>query len=154
MKNYSRILIAIGIFLVGAALIPFVGLPQDGFSWQRFADAYLPMTLEINCDAGQQGSVFSVNGYNFPEDEMISFLLNGTFLGSIATNSDGDLMFWMDSSGADTGFYTLTTSMIDGPQVSFRIRDNAPLCQGEGTPTFPIPSGIALQLVHLPFINK
>jgi hypothetical protein len=154
MKNYSRLAIAIGIFLVGAALIPFVGLPQDGFTWQRFADAYLPMTLDINCKVGQQGSVFSVNGFNFPGDQMITILVNGTSFGSVTTNSNGELMFWMDSSGADTGFYTLTTSVVDGPLVSFRISANAPLCEGVGTPIFIIPSGIAVQLIHLPFINK
>lgn len=154
MKNYSRLMIAVGIFIVGAALIPFVGLPKDGFSWQRFADAYLPMQLEINCKVGRQGSLFSVNGFNFPVEQTINILINGTLIGSTMTDNNGELMFLMDSSGADTGFYTLTTSVVDGPHVSFRITDDAPLCEGAGTPIFVIPSGTALQLIHLPFVNK
>jgi hypothetical protein len=31
MKKLTRIFVAVSIFLIGAALIPFVGLPQDGF---------------------------------------------------------------------------------------------------------------------------
>jgi hypothetical protein len=154
MKNKIRIVIAVGIFLFGAALMPFVGLPQDGFSWQRFADTYLPMELEISCDVGQQGSVFIVNGYNFPEEEMISFLVNDSLLGSIMSDSNGEFVFWMDSSIADEGYYTLMTNILDGPQVRFRISADAPLCVGEGSPTFMIPSGIAYQLLFLPLIDR
>lgn len=155
MKNKLRILIASGIFLVGAALIPFVGLPQDGFSWQRYADAYLPLVLEINYDTGSPGSFFTVNGSNFSQDDTVSILANGTLIGTVNADINGDLVFLISTTDADTGFYIISTNIIDGPQVSFRLSDDAPLRlqEGEG-PIFPLPAGIAYQRIHLPFINK
>lgn len=155
MKNFSRIIIAVGIFLVGAALIPFVGLPQDGFSWQRFADAYVPAALEINFDSGSPGSYFTVNGYNFPQNDSVSIIVNGNLIGSITTDNNGDFLLIIDSSIAETGFYILSTNLVDGPEVSFRLSLDAPLrLQEDEGPIFLLPSGISLQLTHLPFVNR
>lgn len=155
MKNKSRVLIAFGIFLVGAALIPFVGLPQEGFSWQRYAGAYLPETLEINYTTGSPGSFFTVNGYNFSPDDDVSILANGNLIGTVTADSNGDLIFLIRTTGADTGFYIISTNIIDGSQVSFRLSPDAPLRSQEGVgPILPLPMGIAYQLIHLPFINK
>lgn len=155
MKNKLRILLAFGIFLVGAALIPFVGLPQDGFSWQRYADAYVPLSLVMNYNTGSPGSFFTVNGYNFSPADTVSILANGNLIGTVTADSNGDLIFLIDSTNADTGFYNITTNIIDGPQVSFRLSLDAPLRPQEGEgPILQLPVGIAYQLVHLPFINK
>ncbi len=40
MNSVSRLLMAFAIFLVGAALVPYVGLSSQGATWQRFAGAY------------------------------------------------------------------------------------------------------------------
>lgn len=163
MKNYSRILIAVGIFLVGAALIPFVGLPQDGFNWQRYADAYVPMSMEINHNTGRPGSFFTVRGYNFSQDDSvsspadtISIMANGTLLGTVNTDSNGDLIFLIETPDADTGYYIISTNIVDGPEISFRLSPDAPLWVKEDDvdTIFPLPPGIAYQLVHLPIINK
>lgn len=42
MPKFSRLLIALVIFLSGAGLMPFVSLPAEAFSWQLFANAYAP----------------------------------------------------------------------------------------------------------------
>ena len=40
MKHTVRIIIALFILLSGAILVPAMGLPDQGFTWQRYADVY------------------------------------------------------------------------------------------------------------------
>ncbi|MFQ5613888.1 MAG: hypothetical protein ACE5H9_17340 [Anaerolineae bacterium] len=40
MRKFGRLLIALFIFLSGAALVPYVSLPEEEFSWVLYADAY------------------------------------------------------------------------------------------------------------------
>jgi hypothetical protein len=148
-------MIALGIFLVGAALIPFVGLPREGFSWQRFADAYLPLTFEINYKTGSPGSFFTVNGYNFPPNDTITILANEVILDSVTSDDNGNLLFLINTSLADSGFYIIKTSLVDGPEISFSLSLDAPLRPQESDgQIIMLPAGIAYQLIHLPFVNK
>jgi hypothetical protein len=167
MRKLSRIVLAISIFLIGAALIPFVGLPQDGFRWQLFADVYNPMILEINYGEGSPGSFFTVNGSNFPPDEPIAIYVNGGLLGTVNTdgsgdplgtmniNSPGDLTFILDSGPAPAGYYIITTSVLNGPQANFRLDPSAPLRtqEGEGT-VFVLPEDLPAWAIHLPVMHK
>lgn len=167
MRKLSRIVLAISIFLIGAALIPFVGLPQQGFRWQLFADVYNPMTLEINYGEGSPGSFFSVNGSNFPPDDTVAIYVNGELLGTVNTDgggsslgttnidSPGDLAFIIDSGSAPSGLYILTTSILDGPQVNFRLDPAAPsrVQEGDGT-IFVLPGDLPSQAIHLPLMHK
>jgi hypothetical protein len=155
MKKLLVVLFAISVFIVGAALIPFVGLPQEGFSWQRFADVYTPMSLGINYENGSPGSFFTVTGNNFPQDSTVTILANGEALGPVATDNDGDLFFIVDSGLAGPGFYIITTSVLGGPQTNFVLDLTAPLRPQEDTGTILVlPADIASQSIHLPVINK
>lgn len=42
MTRYTRIVIALAIFLSGLALVPYAALPSQPFRWQQFLDAYRP----------------------------------------------------------------------------------------------------------------
>lgn len=51
MKKITRLIFAVVVILSGATLIPVMGLPVQGFSWQLYAEVYtrvkvfLPMIL-------------------------------------------------------------------------------------------------------------
>lgn len=155
MKKLLTILFTISVFMVGAALIPFVGLPQDGFSWQRFADVYNPMTLVVNYDTGSPGSFFTVTGSNFPEEEMITIFANGEPIGVVESDSDGNLLFLIDSGSAGSGLYIVTTGIPGGSQASFWLDLAAPLRAQEDTGSvLVLPTDIATLPIHLPVMNK
>jgi hypothetical protein len=40
LSKFNRLLIALGIFLSGAILTPFISLPAEAFGWQVYAEAY------------------------------------------------------------------------------------------------------------------
>ena len=42
MRQFQRLVIVLVIVLSGLALVPFVALPSEQLSWQRFAAAYQP----------------------------------------------------------------------------------------------------------------
>jgi plastocyanin len=48
--KHTRILIALAILLSGMALLPYVALPNEGFRWQRFADAYVPLDRVVTIE--------------------------------------------------------------------------------------------------------
>lgn len=153
MKNLSRILIALAIFMSGAALVPFAGLPTDGFRWQTYADAYVPITLQMNYASGAPGSFFTVHGFNFPANQLVMVSVNGVSLGFIQADLSGHFLFLIDSGSADAGFYALTTDAPNSPTVFFQLDPAAPLRPQEDSGTiFTLPAGIADQLVRLPLI--
>lgn len=42
VRQFQRLVIVLVIVLSGLALVPFVALPSEQLSWQRFAAAYQP----------------------------------------------------------------------------------------------------------------
>jgi hypothetical protein len=155
VKKILTILFTISVFLVGAALIPFVGLPQEGFSWQRFADVYNPMSLVINYETGSPGSFFTINGSNFPEEEMVTIFANGVDLGMVETDSDGNLFFLINSGAADPGLYIVTTGVPGGSQALFQLDPAAPLRAQDGTgPILLLQADVPSLSIHLPVMHK
>ena len=153
MKNLNRILIAMAIFMSGAALVPFAGLPAEGFRWQTYADAYVPITIQMNHASGAPGSFFSVRGFSFPASQPVTVSVNGVELGMIQADLSGDFLFLIDAAGAEAGFYSLTSDAPNSPTVVFQIDPAAPLRLQEDTGTiFNLPADIANQIVRLPLI--
>ena len=155
MKQIVRLLLATAIFLSGAALIPLVGLPSEGFRWQAYADAYQPLLVEINYETGMPGSFFTLTGYNFPPSGEVIVLVNGTALGTVPTDSMGSFIFLIDTTGAEQGYYFVTTDEPDSPSARFRLDEEEPvrLQEGEGI-IFSLPPDLAVMLVNLPFVRK
>ena len=52
MKKISGLIFALFVLLAGATLVPAMGLPSQGFSWELYANAYqtirifLPMIMK------------------------------------------------------------------------------------------------------------
>jgi hypothetical protein len=45
MKRIARLIFALMILLSGATLVPAMGLPEQGFAWQLYANAYTTFKL-------------------------------------------------------------------------------------------------------------
>lgn len=155
MKYFLRIIFAFVTFFSSAALAPFVGLPTEGYRWQPFADAYVPAMLDTNHTSGMPGSFFTITGFNFPPDSTVTVLANSQVLGSVQTDGAGGLVFLIDSTGADPGFYLISTDVPDSPviRISLSVDELLHAQEGEGT-IFTLPSGIAQQPINLPIIFR
>lgn len=155
MKQIIRLLIASAVFLSGAAMIPLVGLPSEGYRWQAYADAYQPLMVEINYESGMPGSFFTLTGFNFPPSGEVSILVNGMALGTVTADSLGGFAFLIDTAGAEAGYYFVTTDEPDSPSARFRLSEHEPNRpqEGEGI-IFSLPPDLAITLVNLPFLRK
>lgn len=155
-KNLPRILIAMLIFIAGAALIPFVGLPAQGYTWQQYANAYVPVELAINYHFGQPGSIFTITGQGFDPDSTATVEVNGQTLGTVDTDSNGELLFLIDSSGAQEGYYFVTVTAGGSASVSFFLAAGAPNRPQEDTGTiFALPPDSALSVIYyLPVVSN
>lgn len=155
MKNYSRLLIAIVILLFGSALIPFVKLPTETFSWQRYINTYQDPFLTINYFAGQPGSFFTVSGGKFSPNETAQVTANGQPIGTIPTDSAGNLLFLLSSSNAEVGYYEILVTVNQGAAVTLSLQNNAPLRAQEDVGTIlSLPADIAEGRSFLPLVPR
>jgi hypothetical protein len=152
MKYAPRILIALAVLFSGMALIPFVGLPAEAFSWQQFAGVYTDPALAIDHTQGAPGSFFTITGFNYPPEEDFDVLVNGVKIGEVTSDAAGGFSFLIDTNGADPGTYDV---MVGTPTVRFWLIVGATLWpqEGEGT-IFSLPAGIDLHYIYLPLIYK
>lgn len=158
MRHYRRLFVAVAIFMSGAALIPYLSLSSEPFGWQKYADVYEPdqPSLAINYPTGQPGSIFTLTGSDFPPGDTATVSVNGNVLGSVTTDSDGKLMFLLDTTNADEGFYGVTASVNPNAGTGMFLDADAPLRPQEDSGTvFDVPAGIALtEFLYLPVIYR
>ena len=50
MNRFRRFFLAIAILLSGAALLPFVSLSREPFTWQLYSDAYVPGVVDVSIE--------------------------------------------------------------------------------------------------------
>jgi hypothetical protein len=154
LKNIYRILFALVVFLSGVALVPAIGLPAAGFSWQRYADAYVPTTLEVNHISGQPGSYFTISGSNYPANTALNVTANGILLGSIDSDAGGNLLFVINATGAELGYYTIVVDQGNGAYTRFELKANDPLwAQDVIAPVLQLPANIGNHLIFMPSIH-
>jgi hypothetical protein len=155
VKYITRIAIALSVLISGLALVPFMGLPTQGFNWQRYAGVYNPATLQVNHDTGAPGSFFTVFGGNFTPNTPVTVSANGVVLGEVLTSDSGELMFLIDTTGADLGFYMVEASGNESAATQIILQENAPQWapENEGV-VFNLPAGIAAQMIFMPVIIK
>lgn len=155
MSQIIRVVVAAAILVSGLALVPLVGLPNEGYRWQTYADAYQPMMLEANYDTGSPGSYFTLNGYNFPSFAEVTILVNGTILGTVTPDGLGNFMFLLDTTDAEEGYYFITTTATDSPMARIWLHQDHPyrMLEDEGE-LFELPPDLAIILVSLPFVRK
>jgi hypothetical protein len=155
----------------GMALIPYIALPSEGFSWQRFAGVYSGgPSLTINYDTGAPGSSFTVIGFNYPANQTVTVKVNNHLLGTTTTDEIGGFTIRITSAAnTDEGFYEVKVEVeLESPSsnalsavsaasaIRFQILAGAPLRAPEGTGTaFALPDGIAAtDLVYMPLVMR
>lgn len=157
MKNIIRISIALVVFLSGVILVPAMGLPTDGFNWQRYAGVYEPTSLDINHASGAPGSFFTILGTNFSPKTTASIVANGSLLGDVDTSEDGDLLFLIDSTNAEDGYYIIEVRGDETAQIKLLIKTGDTLWpQEDSGPIFSLfASGVSpVELIFMPVIER
>jgi hypothetical protein len=155
MKNSYRLIFALVVLVSGIALAPVIGLPVEGFSWQRYANVYQPAVLEINHDSGQPGSFFAITGSNFSPNASATITANGTLLGNVPTDSNGNLAFIIDSTGAELGLYVILATTGESATTRFTLIPEGELWPQEGSgPILTLPPDIAGNPIYLPITNR
>ena len=115
----------------------------------------LSAALAINYTSGKPGSFFTLRGANFPSDSTAIITINGYTLGTVPTDSSGDLIFLLDTNLADEGEYLVNATVNPSASVTFWLDSNrfTRLQEGSGT-VFEVPSGLVPHLVFLPLILR
>jgi hypothetical protein len=111
--------------------------------------------LIINYANGKPGSFFTLEGANFPPNDVATITVNGTTLGTIPTDSSGDLVFLLNTDQADEGDYFVTATVNTSSSARF-VLDSRRLThpqEGQGM-IFNIPGGLIIHFIYLPVILR
>ncbi len=157
MKNLIRITVVMVIFLSGVLLVPAMGLPTQGFNWQRYANVYDQASLEINHESGAPGSFFSISGSNFSSKTMVNIYANGVLLGNLETSEFGDLLFLIDSTGAGDGYYLIQVQGTETAGTKLLVDTTGTLWsqEDEGTVfSLNAPGLVPFELLFMPLIEQ
>jgi hypothetical protein len=94
--------------------------------------------VSINFETGSPGSFFTISGSNFPAGTTVTLRINTEVMTVEATTDDnGNIIFILDTSSADTGNYTVTISgetqlaQTTEASITFALSDDAPLRERE-----------------------
>jgi hypothetical protein len=111
--------------------------------------------LTINYTNGAPGSFFTLEGANFLVNSTATITVNGHVLGTVPTDSSGDLVFLLNTDQADEGDYIVTATVNSSSSVKFVLDSNRRIRLQEGTGTiFNIPGGIVTHIVFLPLVRR
>ena len=111
--------------------------------------------LRINYAGGKPGSFFTVEGANFPTDDVATITVNGETLGTVATDPGGDLVFLLSSDQADEGHYLVTAAVNPSASARFVLDSGKPLRPQEGQgPVFDLPGGLVAHIAYVPLVLR
>jgi len=108
-------------------------------------------TLVINYSSGKPGSFFTLEGANFPSSDVATISVNGTPLGTVPTDSSGDLAFLLNTAEADEGDYMVTATVNPSSSVRFALDSSKQLRPQDGQGMiFDVPSGLNTHHLYMP----
>lgn len=111
--------------------------------------------LTVNHASGKPGSFFTLQGANFPVSSTATITVNGFPLGTVPTDSSGDLLFLLNTEQADEGDYLVTATVNPSSSVRFVLASRNLLHPQEGQGTvFNVPDGIVIHNVYLPIVLR
>jgi len=112
--------------------------------------ASIPPTLSLNYTTGKPGSYFTLTGENFHASSVATIRVNGSVLTTtLAVSETGSFIFFINTVGADPGFYSITVSVNPSAATSFQLDYDEPLRPQEGGGiTFNIPHPIFLPILN------
>ena len=124
----ARIALTLAVILVGVAMVPFVGRPQNAIGWELFSGVYSPV-LDVNETSGAPGSVFAFTGSAYPPNSLATIYVNGRAVGTVITDSSGVAPFLLNTLGAAPGQYnvTLEVDINASATQSIELITNGPL---------------------------
>jgi hypothetical protein len=114
-------------------------------------------SLVINHITGQPGSFFTLIGSHFAPNSATTIMVNGRALTTtLPINASGEFIFFLNTIGADEGYYIVTTNANFGTLATFTLDKNSPLRPQEGGGlTLRLPFGIAFnRSVYLTLIRR
>jgi hypothetical protein len=117
----------------------------------------VPPALLLNYTTGHSGSFFTLSGWNFTPNSAASLVVNGrTLTTTLAVNPTGGFILFLDTAGANDGFYVATAAVNPSASIRFNLDANEPSrIQEGGGPTFQVPAGIAYTYaVYLPLVQR
>jgi alpha-tubulin suppressor-like RCC1 family protein len=124
---------------VGDGSLPWSLLPQ-------LVKNLVAASLQVNYASGVPGSYFTISGSNFEGNSGVYIRVNNLSINSISTtDSNGSLLFVLDSSLAEPGGYVISIAAGQTRNVLFHLDESAPVrpIEDEGE-IYQIPGGIAL----------
>lgn len=136
-----------------------------GNSWERNAcqtkeGAEIPecappaAALTINYSSGKPGSFFTLEGANFPPDDLAAITANGELLGTVPTDPSGDLLFLLSTGQADEGPYRVTAAANPSASAWFVLDSDKPVRAQEGQGTIlNLPGGLVTR-IYLPLVQR
>lgn len=152
-ESLTRMLIAAIILMSGLALVPYLDLPQTTLGWEQFAGIYTP-ELVVEPEASRPGSTFTAVGSNYPTNSLATVYVDGTAIGEVMTDENGNATFYINTFGAEEGVYNVTMEV----DVNSSATDNFLLDEDEPyipDPTIPLgPIFYLPQDLFLPFVIK
>ena len=112
-------------------------------------------TLIINYNNGKPGSFFTVEGANYPVNDMATITINGITLGTVPTDPSGNLLFLLNTVEADEGEYIVTADVNPSSSVRFVLDSSKRTRPQERQGTiFVVPKGITTHFVYIPLILR
>jgi hypothetical protein len=146
-EKLIRIAIVMVVLLAGLALLPYIDLPAEALTWQLYSGVY-EATLDVNYVEGSPGSYFLFTGTNYPPDSLAVISVNGSEIGSVETDTNGNLSFIIATANSNPGSYTISAAVDINAAAATNIvlNNNAPFRPEEGdgpvialTPTIYFP---------------
>lgn len=116
------------------------------------------VSLAPNYAVGKRGSIIEITVANFPPNSPAMLSVNNTSrLNALTTNATGGSVFFLDTTDASNGVYTVTLSVNPSASTVFTVTESAPLRSPEGSGTTFVLDGLGLmplKLVYLPLILR
>ena len=111
--------------------------------------------LSINYDSGSPGSFFTLTGTNYPPNSIAMVSINSHVIQTLFTDASGNIEFVLNTSQADVGYYEVTVSVNPSASTTFRLAQNEPQREKEGTaPEVSVPENIAIAKAYLPLVLR
>lgn len=118
-------------------------------------DSPLIPALTINYTTGSPGSYFTITGTNYPPNSTAMVSINGNVIQTLFTDASGNIEFVFNTEQADAGYYEVTVSVNPSASTAFRLAQDEPQRENESpAPVVPVPSGIAINKVYLPLVQR
>lgn len=149
MKHTVRLLIVSAVLLSSAFLIA----PDREASAQGQTANHMELT--VNYDTGEPGSIFTVFGRGWLEYSTVTIFVNDKEIGKVETDISGNFVFQLDTSGAEEGFYVITTDSIEPLSARVWLHHHLPLRMPTGVGgILELPPEIAMTMISLPMVVK